>query len=132
MSKLIFRQENEERLKKLIELDKAFTKDQFDPERQGIPKMPLYDGSEFELKPDSYAHPRVQVTKESIADILRYSEMPDAEDAVKAFEKLIETEENGILPEPFEQPKGLYSFDNYKLTILQAKALAYALSGNRE
>lgn len=132
MSKLTFRQENEERLKKLIELDKVFTKEQFDPEHQGIPKMPLYDGSEFELKPDSHAHPRVQVTKESIADILRYSEMPDAEDAVKAFEKLIETEENGILPEPFEQPKGLYSFDNYKLTILQAKALAYALSGNRE
>lgn len=132
MSKLVFRKEDPERLQKLVRESRNFTHAQFDPEGNGIPQMPLYDGAPFDLKPDRHVHPRIALTSEMIPGLLRYAEDDEAEPARKAFLEMIEAEESGILPPISVRPRGEYTLDNHTLIVLQAKALAYLISGNRE
>lgn len=132
MSKLIFRKEDPRRLRELMCESQSFSYTQFDLEGKGIPKMPFYDGAPFELVPNRNGHPRVALTTPLLKKILDHAEDSEAEPAAQAFLEMIESDESGILPPISPKPRGEYTLNNHTLIVLQAKALAYLLSGNRE
>jgi len=126
-----FRKENQQNVARLHFINSQFTKEMFDVDGKGLASMPEFDKT-FQKKPNLHPHPRILFHQDMIPEILRHFDDEEFSAVKKTFLKLIETEENGILPPASEKEKGFYSFDNYKLVIIQAKALAYQLSGNRE
>ena len=84
-------------------------------------------------RPDE--HPRLLFTKDMIPSIKAALEDPRLEKAKKSLLEKTATEFDGILPTPYYHTsgrKGLHNNNRDGLDVIQAKAFAYALYGDRE
>lgn len=87
------------------------------------------------LFPRKNTHPRLLFTADMLPAIKSAMKKPEYENATKAFWELANREYDGILGEPqenFNDRKGLHNFDYDGLAVIESKAFAYVLTGDKK
>ncbi len=124
-----------ERLKRIEELKKMIG--EFKYSDFGDAPTVSMEGSTFgapDLYPVSGEHPRLNLTSDMLPSILKYMETEEAKYTSFYFWKLADTSYDGKLPPATYHPDGtrigMFNMDEEGLAIIEAKALAYLLSGD--
>ena len=102
----------------------SVTEEMRDPNRAWCPP---------EAHPAVGEHPRLLFTRADIPGIRAAMAEEENAPAVAAFNRLADTESDGILPPPVTHEtgrKGDYNYDYNLLAVIQAKALRYQLTGD--
>lgn len=124
-----------ERLERIEELKKMIG--EFEYSDFGDAPTVSMEGSTFgapTLYPVSGEHPRLNLTSDMLPEILKYMETEEAKYTAFYFWKLANTSYDGKLPPATYHPDGnrigIFNMDEEGLAIIEAKALAYLLSGD--
>lgn len=121
-----------ERLEKLIPMNEAFTLEQFGG---GADKWDKAYNSPTNYPIDE--HPRYMLTADMIPDIIAFLENPLYKDLSKMFWGLANIRNGEKIPgsesiynEGIMKDVGSYSYDGRSLAVIEAKALAYLITGD--